>query len=528
MPDGSILVLQLPRPGEPESAMLPGMAVAAPREAVQAVQLPAPLGMPDTSIGPVAVQEPARWAYDFNTAGVSRATYAGFVTDLGTGVLMANVQDFGAVGNNIADDTAAFQAAIATGHVVYVPRGTYRLQALTLGQAMQGDGIDVTILSFIGPQNTGFITWTDTGPSSIRDLTVDGNNLASFGISTPLTAQSGLRINTVEVRNCGWNGTTTVQYGILINWDQVSVKQGCSVVNCYVHDIVGMGIGAGGTGHVIANNSVVNCGHSGIGCYGALIEGIIANNTVYNTGWNLAASSDGITGYDQSNLRTLVIGNTVTQSTNHGIHLGGANMQIVGNKVYQVTNGHGIFLQSAPNASPTRRANGMIVGNEVDTVSVGVGIRVGYTDKVLVNGNTVYNTGNNAFYFLLSSDCVCSDNTIFNATGDGIAADTGVNLIVTANRIATVTGRGINDLGASAGMIAYGNIATGEGTATAAAFNGTVAVRAALAIGGNVGFFNTLPIGKMTVSGAKGGNVALGSLLAALSAYGLVTDTTTA
>ena len=43
-----------------------------------------------------------------------------------------------------------------------------------------------------------------------------------------------------------------------------------------------------------------------------------------------------------------------------------------------------------------------------------------------------------------------------------------------------------------------------------------------------VGFNNTAPIAKPTVSGAKGSNAALASLLAALAAYGLVTDSSTA
>jgi hypothetical protein len=45
---------------------------------------------------------------------------------------------------------------------------------------------------------------------------------------------------------------------------------------------------------------------------------------------------------------------------------------------------------------------------------------------------------------------------------------------------------------------------------------------------GNVGFYNTAPAAKQTVSGAKGSNVALGSLMTALVAMGLVTDTTSA
>jgi hypothetical protein len=47
-------------------------------------------------------------------------------------------------------------------------------------------------------------------------------------------------------------------------------------------------------------------------------------------------------------------------------------------------------------------------------------------------------------------------------------------------------------------------------------------------VNGLSGFNNTAPIAKPTVSGAKGSNAALASLMTALAAYGLVTDTTTA
>ena len=47
-------------------------------------------------------------------------------------------------------------------------------------------------------------------------------------------------------------------------------------------------------------------------------------------------------------------------------------------------------------------------------------------------------------------------------------------------------------------------------------------------VNGPIGFNSTAPITKPTVSGAKGSNAALASLLTALAAYGLVTDTTTA
>jgi hypothetical protein len=48
-----------------------------------------------------------------------------------------------------------------------------------------------------------------------------------------------------------------------------------------------------------------------------------------------------------------------------------------------------------------------------------------------------------------------------------------------------------------------------------------------LEVGGEVGFYGTAPIAKPTVTGSKGGNAALASLMSALASLGLVTDSTT-
>jgi hypothetical protein len=94
--DTGDLILHLPRPGEPESALIPGMSAPAepePRpllrryqaylrqqEAELAAQTFA-LAMPDTSLNVnVALQEPAHWSYDFDpTALTSRASYPGII-----------------------------------------------------------------------------------------------------------------------------------------------------------------------------------------------------------------------------------------------------------------------------------------------------------------------------------------------------------------------------------------------------------------------------------------------------------------
>jgi hypothetical protein len=56
----------------------------------------------------------------------------------------------------------------------------------------------------------------------------------------------------------------------------------------------------------------------------------------------------------------------------------------------------------------------------------------------------------------------------------------------------------------------------------------TSQINGTLKVTGNVGFNNIPPVAKPTVSGSRGGNAALTSLIVAMSAYGLITDSTSA
>jgi hypothetical protein len=63
---------------------------------------------------------------------------------------MINVSAFGAVGDGVTDDTAAFQNALNTGDAVYAPKKTYLIAGSltfpTSGQTLYGDGKDETVL----------------------------------------------------------------------------------------------------------------------------------------------------------------------------------------------------------------------------------------------------------------------------------------------------------------------------------------------------------------------------------------------
>ena len=55
---------------------------------------------------------------------------------------IVSVMDFGAVGDGIADDTAAFQAAVDAAQTIYVPAGTFKISTVTISNNTTLIGVD--------------------------------------------------------------------------------------------------------------------------------------------------------------------------------------------------------------------------------------------------------------------------------------------------------------------------------------------------------------------------------------------------
>lgn len=70
-----------------------------------------------------------------------------FTTLMGQGSeSVANVKDYGAIGNGVADDDAAFESAAEAGLAIYVPSGTYRIVGGMNVTSIFGDGVTSQIL----------------------------------------------------------------------------------------------------------------------------------------------------------------------------------------------------------------------------------------------------------------------------------------------------------------------------------------------------------------------------------------------
>lgn len=157
-------------------------------------------------------------------AGAVRRTLGSKLKDV------VSVKDFGAVGDGVADDTSAIQAAIDNGGgVVYFPDGTYISRQLTLPTRciLEGESLTKTILKLKDGTNTDFIKganydaliaagnkWLESdgviSNSGLRTIQIDGNkanNTSGDGVKLYCKA---LVLESVIVRDCAGNGISTI------------------------------------------------------------------------------------------------------------------------------------------------------------------------------------------------------------------------------------------------------------------------------------------------------------------------------
>ena len=99
---------------------------------------------------------------------------------------VANVQDFGAVGDGVTNNQAAFEAAIAAANIIYIPEGLYIVDgSLDIGgKKVYGDGYALSQVKLSGLGAYECIFWNKPSATSITDWANETtwNSFPSFRI----------------------------------------------------------------------------------------------------------------------------------------------------------------------------------------------------------------------------------------------------------------------------------------------------------------------------------------------------------
>lgn len=271
--------------------------------------------------------------------------------------LPVSVRDYGAVGDGSANDTTAFQAAIATGRSVLVPKGTYLVDQVTLGTAGQvlfGQGFDSIVRQRTSNLNLITLNADRTGVSNLKlegiETTITNSKFAIYTNGATLyhlvvdnvwfsSASAGSGFNNAVKFDAGciaprmshcvverlWGDNTLDGrgYGVLLG-----ACTGAQVLGNKFQGSGGRGrravyVSSGCSDFEVANNLINSFTWQGITCYSTSAQtqirrGVISGNILSSTP-SVASSSNSAIGCEENIASVVIANNVIHASAANGI-----------------------------------------------------------------------------------------------------------------------------------------------------------------------------------------------------------------
>lgn len=491
-----------------------------------------------------------------------------------------NVKNYGAVGNGTTDDTTAIQAAItaaaaANGGIVYFPVANY----LVTGQltfpldtsttvyrqrpiVLRGAGSWASGQGGLGVGGSRLVmTYSNATYNNAKIVTYGVGQLACENLIFQDTTASAITPfimttnTTLKINNCAFlgatSGTSCAQDAIVLGGttkltgfsssnnaaDAPFQGYGTVVQNTAFHNIRRAVYGRSFVNGTIFRDNLI-----GYGCGTNLANGApIEYDGSLFPGWSQPA--DGDTG-------NVISGNIVelTGGYTYGVKIvKGAYNHVSGNGFYDPS---GSWVAAVRCEGVVDGANRPATGNYILGNLIGGGIHLS-EDAMSTNFNVLVGDSSGGHQGIRLVGNVKIDPSDQPNIQIGSTTFYGNALTYTptttnwdANFTLNPNGTGIGYIvskyaGANAWQFGQGGaniwklrdmansqdpIVVNKGTST----TGRIDMQVPTEFWQNVGFYGTSPAAKQTVTGSRGGNAALASLLTALAAIGLITDSSTA
>jgi hypothetical protein len=386
----------------------------------------------DIDVGEIAINAADAELYVKDTNGNIRkfqntttGTAAGVrFTQTGTGAVqrtvesklqdVVSVKDFGAVGDGVADDTAAIQAAIdyvsanPIGGILAFPDGTYSLGGLLIASNITLDGGGCTLKAKAGTNCQMRLT----GNSNIKicNFIFDCANLTLAGLPAQDTGAGACAIYNrtgLDPTNVTVDGNQFINIPMPVPITQkyhaiVFNGANCIVTNNYSDQSDGDTLNFNGGFAFVNNNHVRNSTDGGI-AFNNGARGIISSNYLYRCNLGVGAGPEG----DQSDpqkYHSLQVTSNTFDSCDWGINFG--------------------WFAYAGRTAPT---NFVIDGNVLHNCkSYGFrydGHAAGFKANGVISNNVFYRTGSNSYdgtngtdssdvYLVNCGDICCNNNTL--------------------------------------------------------------------------------------------------------------------
>lgn len=208
---------------------------------------------------------------------------------------VVSVKDFGAVGDGVADDTAAIQAAVNAGGEVFFPTGRYLISStITVAKTVSllgssssfGDTTATAELLYTG---TGVALQIGDGSTKIYNVRIDTLGIRASGSAVSSATAIGLKLlnsNYAVVTNLVVQRFQAGK-GIQCTASGANIGASNNFIGCFLwynktgYEITGAGVGVGDYATTLFGGAVI--GDSSASSYGLVVGQYAAETIVYGT-----------------------------------------------------------------------------------------------------------------------------------------------------------------------------------------------------------------------------------------------------